>query len=65
MKSLHFFALLFVGILILGTSCERHPASETIPGYEKHAAQIKSAKEKEIVPASHAPTFFHGEENSH
>ncbi|MBX9742975.1 MAG: hypothetical protein K2W99_05520 [Chthoniobacterales bacterium] len=43
MKSLFFFLLLCAGALFLGTACERHPASQTIPGYEQQKAAREEA----------------------
>lgn len=56
-----FFLLSFMALLLLGTACERHPASQTIPGYEEQkAAHEKAAAEKKIAPAgvSTTATFF-------
>lgn len=47
--------------LLLATACERHPASQTIPGYEeKKAARENVAAHKTInnSGAPNAPTFF-------
>jgi hypothetical protein len=44
MKSLHFFVFLSVAALLFGTSCERHPASQTIP----------SSEEKQVFPSKEA-----------
>jgi len=49
------------------TGCERHPASQTIPGY---AEKLKQAEEKAEKKASHsertdasAPTYFPPKQN--
>ncbi|HLB33151.1 MAG: hypothetical protein A3F67_08435 [Verrucomicrobia bacterium RIFCSPHIGHO2_12_FULL_41_10] len=51
MKLLCSYSLLFL-LLFVGAACERHPASQTIPGYEeKKALQQKEAEEKPIAPS--------------
>ena len=67
MKSFRSFLLLsgVLGALVLGTACERHPASQTIPGYEEQKAVRQEAAEKKIVvPAGPPAKFFHQESAS-
>lgn len=55
---------IFAALVLIGfhTGCERHPASQTIPGY---AEKLKQAEEKAANQATHsertdaaAPSFF-------
>ncbi|MFI0348189.1 MAG: hypothetical protein ACH346_05405 [Chthoniobacterales bacterium] len=63
MKSLNLLfsgALFLLVLLLVGTACERHPISQTIPGYtEKKNEQQKDREEKKLLPANKAPHFFH------
>lgn len=46
-------------VLLSQPACERHPASETVPGYaEKHAAQ--PTPDAASKPSSDAPSYFPG-----
>ena len=67
MKSLGSFLLLLgvLGALVLGTACERHPASQTISGYDAQKAAQEEAAQKQIELPSGAPVkFFHQEGTS-
>ena len=60
-KSISVFSAAFMlCLLLVGTACERHPASQTIPGYEeKKSEQQKNAEEAKLLPAIKPPHFFH------
>lgn len=50
----------FLFLLFVGSACERHPISQTIPDYEvKKAEQQKEADQQKLTPAPKAPHFFH------
>ncbi|MBM3856413.1 MAG: hypothetical protein FJ390_00435 [Verrucomicrobia bacterium] len=45
---LFFFAAL---LLFLGVACDRHPASQTIPGYEQNQHQLNG--QQALTPSEH------------
>ncbi len=58
------FPLLAAGILLVGfqTGCERHPASQTVPGFSEKQAKTQEELEREARTPStinpEAPRFF-------
>jgi len=46
------------------TACERHAASETVPGYAEKLAEKKAAEQKQATTPEtvnpNPPKFFHG-----
>ena len=67
MKSLALILPVAISLVSLHTGCERHPASETIPGYaEKAKADEAQAKEKATqkeATDSNAPGYFPDKKN--
>lgn len=52
-------------LVVLGTACERHPASQTVHGYEhKQAVHQEVSGEKKMLPAEHELKFFHTEKSN-
>lgn len=58
-------AVLVLVLVLAQTACERHAASETVPGYAEKLAEKKAAEQKQATtPQTVNPTppkFFHGE----
>ena len=48
-------------LLFVGTACERHPASQTL---SEHKQNHPVTTEQSLVPAAHAPQFFHPEKKA-
>lgn len=52
-----FFLFSFASLLLfLGVACDRHPASQTIPGYEQHQNQLNS--KQALTPSEHPVKLF-------
>ena len=51
--SLFFFAVL---LLVFGVACDRHPASQTIPGYEQHQQRLNG--QQALTPSEHPVKLF-------
>lgn len=62
MKFRAFTLLAAVAALALHSGCERHPASETVPGYaekmKEKQAQAQQAAEKNEAADPNAPSYF-------
>ncbi len=62
MKSLATSLLVAFSFLAVQSGCERHPASQTIPGYAEKMRGKEAAAEKQATHSeaadSKAPTYF-------
>ncbi len=51
------FLFFFAGlVLVLGVACDRHPVSQTIPGYQEKSHLLES--KQALTPARHPVKFF-------
>lgn len=62
MKSLATSLLVVFAFLAVQSGCERHPASQTIPGYAEKMGEKEAEAEKQATHSeaanSQAPTYF-------
>jgi hypothetical protein len=53
---------LAIAAILIGTGCERHPASQTVPGFNEKHARIQAIQDKEartpLTINPDAPKFF-------